>query len=637
MNKKLIVAVIIAATVSTVADAAITVGNCITDSMVVQRNSHLKISGKASGTVRAKASWDEGREYSVTAGRDSAFSIIMPTPEAGGPYSISISDSDGSIKKLQDIYSGEVWLCSGQSNMEMPLAGWGLVNNYEAEIADAANYPRIRLLQINRHIATTPQDEAIVNMGGWRKAAPGAVDNFSSVAYFFARELSDSLGGIPVGVIDCSWGGTPAEAWTPMESCKAIGDLDCNAVDYDAIHGGKMYADYSNRLSAWENLERKACDLDVSKAYRGWQKMYLPMYWEKSVLPDFDGVVWFQREVILPKEMQNKALTLFLGRIDDGDLTFVNGTKVGETWIYDQLRRYEIPAELAGEKLLISIRVTDNSGGGGIWGFPEEMNVTDGITTINLSGEWNFKAAFDFGKNPRPQPPYYFRSPSVLYNAMVYPLRDLDLAGVIWYQGCDNVGRAGQYSRLFPCMIEDWRKLFGKEKMPFYFVQLAGFQQPHLVQPDSEWAALRQAQTSALKLHQTGMATAIDIGEADDIHPKNKQEVARRLSLLALKNTYGQNVSATAPCPSAISFRGKKAEIRFDDIVVPVAAKPKGIIVRIEDGSWIRPRIVMAADNCLMLESPHEIFEIRYNWADNPDGNLYGKSGLPVLPFQKAK
>ncbi|MDE5661778.1 MAG: sialate O-acetylesterase, partial [Muribaculaceae bacterium] len=271
MKKELLLALAVAATASSAAEAAVTVDRCIADSMVVQRNSRLKITGKASGTVRARASWDAGREYSAVAGGDSAFCITIPTPGAGGPFSISISDSDGSTKTLQDIYSGEVWLCSGQSNMEMPLAGWGHVNNFEAEIAGAVNYPQIRLLQINRHIATTPRHEAVVNMGGWRKAAPGTVDNFSSVAYFFARELSDNLGGIPVGVIDCSWGGTPAEAWTPMESCKAIGDLDCSAVDYDAAHGDRAYADYSARLAAWEKLERESCDLDVSKLYEGWQ------------------------------------------------------------------------------------------------------------------------------------------------------------------------------------------------------------------------------------------------------------------------------------------------------------------------------------------------------------------------------
>lgn len=613
--------------------SAISLPPYLSDGMVMQQNSVLKISGKAMGNVVIKASWLKSPVTAVSAA-DSTFCASISTPEHGGPFEISITDRDGNVKTLQDIYSGEVWLCSGQSNMEMPIGKWGYVNNYQQEIADAKNYPLIRLLQISHHIASTPQNEAVVNNGGWQTASPKSVENFSSVAYFFARELNEQLGGAPIGVIDCSWGGTPIEAWTSMESCLKTDGIDCEPVIEDNRNDGKAYKNYLKQLYDWQQLVTSGDNFDISVLHYEWSEMTVPGRWERRQLPDFDGIVWFQREVILPKEMIGKNLKLSLGKIDDEDCTFVNGHKVGETTDCNKLRQYSIDPSLAIDTLVLSVRVTDNGYDGGFWGSPDEMTISDGTRSISIDGKWKYSIVMDFKKTPHPNPPYNSLSPSVLYNAMVYPLKDFKIAGTIWYQGCNNVGRSAQYSTIFPMMISDWRNLFGNQQMPFYYVQLANFLEPQLIQPDSEWAALRQAQASALNLPATGMATAIDIGEAYDIHPKNKQEVARRLSLLALKNTYGQKVTATAPQPIAIKFNVKRVTIHFDGDIIPVAGQPKGFIAMQKDGSWIRPKVSTLSDKCLLLECPSEVIEIRYNWADNPDGNLYGKTGLPVLPFQ---
>lgn len=613
--------------------AQIALSNYLTDNMVVQRNATLKIKGSATGEVCVSPSWDLSGRYCASAGTDSLFSITIPTPEAGGPFTITISDSNGNTKILKDIYSGEVWLCSGQSNMEMPLAGWGRVNNYEKEIADAVNYPQIHLLQIGRLIAAAPQETVAVNNGGWRKAAPENLEYFSSVAYFFARELTDRLGDIPVGVIDCSWGGTPGEAWTSLESCREVG-FDCSAIEANASDS-KLLEDYKLAVREWYAVENASDTFNYSEKQKGLPQMYLPKSWNSTELSGFDGIVWFQREVKLPKEMTGKDLYLSLGKIDDYDYTYVNGSRIGETWSCTQDRFYKIPASLAGDRLLVSVRVTDTGGDGGFVSEPEYMYVTDGTTTLPLRGEWGYCKVMDYGEHPQPTAPYSQHSPSSLFNAMVYPLRNIDIAGTIWYQGCNNVGRAEEYSRLFPRLITDWRALFG-ETMPFYFVQLAGYLAPQAVQPDSEWAALRQAQTAALALPNTAMATAVDIGESYDIHPKNKQEVARRLALNALNKTYHLPLSCEAPEPESFDYTGNTATVVFNGTIVNIKDYPKGFIVRNSDGEWSRPHVRLE-NNVITLSATKPITEIKYNWADFPDGNLYGQNGLPVLPFENKK
>lgn len=618
---------------STTGEPTVTLPTFMTDSMVVQRLSTLKIKGHAKGDVKVKASWDN-KTYESALADDSTFIVEIPTPEAGGPYTITLSDGKGADKVLRDVYSGIVWLCSGQSNMAMPVGGWGKVLNYEAELDSASDYPLIRLLQINRHIAVTPQDNEVVNMGGWRPASPSTVYDFSAIAYFFARNLQRELGGIPVGVIDCSWNGTPAEAWTSLAGVSEVGGFgqDLETIRFAVADSAALMEKYRTLKDEWgKKAKEDSAKMDYCRYHKEWPVVKCPALWDIPGLADFDGVVYMQRTVDIPEAVAGKELELKLAKIDDNDDTYFNGVKIGHTSGYATDRSYIVPDTLvnAGEAV-ITVVVHDNGGGGGIYGEPDSLIVRSGNWNVSLCGDWAYNRTLE----PCPAAPLHQNIPTLLYNAMLNPLRDIHLDGVLWYQGCSNVGRGEQYSRLFKRLIGDWRALFGRDDLPFYFVQLAAYLKPEEIQPNSSWAALRQAQADALALENTAMVSAIDIGDAGDIHPKNKQEVARRLSLAALKNVYGcTDVIAEAPKVSDYKFDGSKATLTFSAPVTVDGDAPKGFIAKTTSGKWMIPQIALVSDTLIILTAPSDIVEVKYNWADFPNGNLRGSTTLPILPF----
>ena len=624
---------------SVIAEAKVVLPQFITDSMVVQQKSVLTIPGttKAGTAVKVTTSWNN-KTYQATADANGKFTVQVSTPKAGGPYKITFDDGDVTV--LNDILSGEVWMCSGQSNMEMPIMGWGHVMNCEQERANA-KYPNIRLLQIARVTSYKPEGDTKVNMGGWRRCAPETVDNFSALAYFYARELHKKL-NVPIGVIDCSWGGTPAESWTSFAGVKEVGGFEKYTTMFE---GNKFEAKAIESIynSAQENAKRNI-NAAVAEANSNIlasisdKTMRVPQRWEETVLPDFDGTVLCQKIFRVPDELMGKDLELNLGLVDDNDITYFNGVEVGRTEGYQQTRKYKIPASLVKKENSILVVVTDTHGFGGIIGENSEVALKCGETSVFLSGNWNYKAVDNLANRPvNPTGPFV---PTVLYNAMLHPCHVMPIKGVIWYQGCANVGRADQYSVLFKRMITDWRKLWGYD-MPFYFVQLAGYLKPELLQPQSDWAALRQAQADALALPKTGMATAIDIGNPTDIHPKNKQEVGRRLALLSLKNTYGKkNIVDKAPVVKKCTFADGQATIVFSNKVsVKNGDTPMGFIVENADGTFSRGTAKLQSNNTVIVKTDKsgKPRSVRYNWADYPDGNLYGANDLPVCPFRTDK
>ncbi len=622
------------------AQAKIALPAIYTDSMVVQQQSKITIPGKATpnSIVRVTASWN-GKTVSTQADANGTFTAALQTPKAGGPYAITFNDGSGKELTLRDILVGEVWLCSGQSNMEMPVGGWGKVQNYEQEIA-SANNDKVRLLQIAKTTAFSPQNDVQVNMGGWRTVQPKTVENFSALAYFYARRMQLEL-GVPVGVIDCTWGGTPAEAWTSLEGVKKISGFEQNV---QMLRNSNFDAETIKKAYEKEVAEWTACILgsemkvNPTEEHAEWPTMPIPGEWELAHvgMDNFDGIVWLQRTVEIPTAWAGKPLTLRLGMIDDEDVTYFNGVKIGEGSGYDKPRQYTVPASLVkAGKALVSIRMTDFMGNGGLCGNVSDVYIqAEGSQPIPLAGKWNYRQAADFSKMPsRPASPESSSFPSVLYNGMIHPLHSMKIKGVLWYQGCANVGRADQYSPLFRQLIQDWRRLW-QEELPFCFVQLAGYLQPQTVQPESVWAALRQAQADALALPGTAMATAIDIGNPADIHPKNKQEVARRLSLLALRHTYGKSVVAEAPAVSAVEYQQSTVTVTFTGKVRPKEGIVNGFVVRTTDGTWHTADMRQKDDTHILLSAPSAIDAVKYNWADCPDGNLYGANDLPVVPFQ---
>lgn len=619
-----------------------------TDNMVLQQNTKVTFHGKATAGKQVKivTGWTD-EPYEARVGKDGLWSVEIPTPAAGGPYTLTFSD--GKKLQLQNVMIGEVWFCSGQSNMEMPVAGWGKVMDYEQEVANAS-YPSIRLFQVKKNTSVVPLEDVESTAGGWKECAPVTVPEFSSIAYFYARALWKEL-KVPVGVIDCTWGGTPAEAWISYETLKQVMGFqeETAQMEQAEFDRTRMEQAYELKRAAWQSLfykedkgleDEKPCWVATSLPDEGWQTMNLPGYWEGKGLKDFDGVVWFRRTLDIPAAWNGEALTLRLGMIDDEDITYFNGVEIAKGTGYMTPRTYTVPAELVKTgKAVITIRVSDFSGEGGIHGNAEDLYAEAKGKRLPLAGEWKYKIGLSLkGFPPAPVSPTQSSGyPTVLFNAMVHPLLRFPVKGVIWYQGEANVGRAAQYADLFPAMIADWR-LQWKNNIPFYFVQLANYLEPQTVQPDSEWAALREAQAQALHLDCTGMAVATDIGLANDIHPKNKQEVARRLALLALADTYGKDISASGPLFKGYSIHGNRVEIDFTHAAEGLQAKGtdlKGFTIAGPDHVFHPATATIENGKVSVRASQVTIpVAVRYNWADNPSGNLYGKNGLPAAPFR---
>lgn len=614
--------------------AKVTLPHFFTDSMVMQQKSEITIPGSAKrgATVKITPSWNN-QTIKAKADKEGKFTAKLATPEAGGPYSITFDD--GKKLTLHDVLVGEVWFCSGQSNMEMPVEGWGKVMDYRREVA-SANSPQLRLLQVKKSTSYSPQEDVEVSMGGWRSATPASVPEFSSIGYFFGRELNNRI-EIPIGIIDCTWGGTPIEAWSNYEMLADLNEFkpQLQQIADNNFDASALEAVYQQQLADWES---KAIPQDptIEAQSMTWAEMPVPGCWEESVLPAFDGIVWMRKTINLPESAAGKPAVLNLACIDDEDITYLNDTKIGATSNYAAPRRYQIPAGVlkAGENTILT-RVLDTGGGGGIYGNADEVCLLIDDQPYSLAGNWDYAVSSDFADfPPRPVSPKDCGYPTVLYNAMMHPITVMPVAGVLWYQGCANVGRDQQYSKLFKGMIQDWRKQWNQPQMPFYFVQLAGYLLPRRFQPDSQWAALRQAQADALELDNTAMAVAIDLGNPDDIHPKNKQEVARRLSAIALDNVYGISTDWRAPAPKETKKDGRYMRVTFDGPVTMYGGG-QGFVMQGSDGSWAVAYGRQIAPDVIEVSSDEvaDPVELRYDWADYPEGNLRSLSGLPVAPF----
>ena len=631
-----------------VLQAKVVLPSVFTDNMVLQQKTDITFYGDATKNkqLTVKTGWN-GKEYYTEADGQGKWSLKIPTPAAGGPYEITFSD--GKKLQLKNVMIGEVWFCSGQSNMEMPVAGWGKVMNYEQEIAEAA-YPAIRLFQVKKNTSLAPLKEVESTLGGWQECSSATVPEFSALAYFYARALWKEL-NVPIGVIDCTWGGTPAEAWTSHETLRQVMGFreEMDKLERLGFDPNRMEQAYSEERAHWQSLftekdkgmeNGKLCWTAPSLSEEDWQTISLPGYWEGKGLKDFDGIIWFRRSLEIPAEWAGKPLTLRLGMIDDEDITYFNGVEIARGAGYMTPRTYTIPAKLVkAGKAVLAVRVSDFGGEGGIHGKAEELYVEADGKRISLAGDWKYRIGLSLkGFPPALVSPIQSSSyPTVLFNAMVKPWTAFPIKGVIWYQGEANVGRSEQYEDLFPALITDWRRQW-RSDFPFYFVQLANFMESKEIQPDSEWAALREAQTKALKLDQVGMAVTIDIGLADDIHPKNKQEVGRRLALVALAGSYGKNVSGSAPVFRNYRIKGDKMELDFgqkQDGFQIKGTTLKGFTIAGPDRVFY-PAEAMVQNGKIIVFSPEVSIPLaaRYGWADNPDCNLYGENGLPVAPFR---
>ncbi len=603
------------------------------DHAVLQRGMALPVWGTADpgGTLSVTLS---GHTQTVAADTAGKWQVEFPEMEAGGPYALRIDGGDTSIV-LQDILIGDVWLASGQSNMEWPLSAQ--VDNFEQEIAEA-NHPEIRLFTVARNTSYEPLEH--LEQGNWQVTTPETIGDFSAVAYFFGREIQREI-GVPIGLINATWGGTPAEAWTSEASLSQMQAFEEEMQQIkQQLQTDPSQTDLAQRkvrdsllLAAREQMEG-----DVMPVFNteDWAEMELPANWESAGLPGYDGIVWFQKQVNIPEAYADQNLSLHLGRIDDADITWVNGKKIGQTNGYSNYRVYEVPASAvrAGEDTL-TVRVQDSGGDGGLRGPAEEMYLEqDGQRLdVEIKGNWKYKAMQQF-----PQVDRFPGEPAVLYNAMINPLIPYGIQGVIWYQGESNAPRAEQYRQLFPLLIEDWREQWGEGAFPFLYVQLANF----ITGPpgDVSWAKLREAQTMALALDNTGMAVTIDIGDSLDIHPRNKQDVGRRLALAALKVAYGRENAWSGPLYESMRVQGDSAIVTFNEVdeglMVVANEELAGFTVAGEDQQFYPAKARIISKNEVSVKSPQvkDPVAVRYGWTNNPKTNLYNEAFLPASPFR---
>ncbi|MGV3503423.1 MAG: sialate O-acetylesterase [Adhaeribacter sp.] len=636
----------------TPATAKIALPAVIGEHMVLQQKSRVPLWGKAApnAPVSVVTSWNR-KKYSTRADARGDWQVKVQTPAAGGPYAITFDD--GQALALQDILIGEVWVCSGQSNMEMALISpWGNVLNYQQEI-DEASFPQIRLLQVEHATSPEPQADVKVWPGGWQACSPRSVPSFSAVAYFFARHLYQHR-RVPLGIIHTSWGGTPAEAWTSGPALKQMPVFAplVRQIEEKAPQLAEARQKYESLFASWHQQvaardpgyrSGKAAWAAPNLPTAGWKTMVLPGFWEQAGLPDFDGVVWFRRKVVLPRSWQGQQARFTAGGIDDQDITWVNGVEVGATNSPTQARSYAIPEGLLREgENVITVRVVDIRKSGGIHGNPKTLALVPASgSALSLAGEWQYRVALEQEAIARmPQaPPASKNDPTGLYNAMIHPLIPFSIRGAIWYQGESNAARAAQYRELFPRMIRDWRQHWNQGDFPFYFVQLANYQARKEQPSESDWAELREAQAMTLALPQTGMAVAIDLGEAGNIHPKNKQDVGTRLALIARARTYGEKIPYSGPVFKSYVIEKDKVRLSFNHTDGGLQTKGdatlQGFALAGSDQKfyWAQARIAGKEVVVWCSQVPKPL-AVRYAWADNPAANLYNGAGLPAVPFR---
>lgn len=611
----------------------------ISDGMILQRDVPLKIWGWASPKERIKLSLNEER-YRTQADAEGNWEIKLPAHAAGGPFSIRI---EGKNKlQVENVLFGDVWFCSGQSNMvhymDLHYVAYG------QEMAEANN-SKIRHFAIP---TTTRLDGPAQDFrdGAWKVCSPETIGRFSVVAYFFALQIFEKE-QVPIGLINASVGGTPIEAWTSEAGLRDFADLQATILQ----NKDTAYVN-SFRRAPRNNGQQEVKDkgligpktwFDPTFVPKGWKSINIPGYWEDQGIKDLNGVVWYRRAINVPASMLNKSAKVYLGRIIDADEVYINGQQIGRTTYQYPQRRYSVPADLlkAGENVL-TVKVSNYNGKGGF--VPDKpYYLFAGQDTIDLKGTWRYRVGEVFAprRGPGPRRLVAQNQPAALFNAMVAPALDYPIKGILWYQGESNSGRPESYTALQMAQIKDWRAQWQQGEIPFLYVQLPNFMEANYLPSESNWAKMRQAQLEALAVPNTAMAVGIDLGEWNDIHPGNKKEVGERLALAARHLAYGEDLVYSGPMIQSAQLAGDKVQLSFDHV-------GSGLIS--QDGEEIREFALAGADRTFAwaqakivgdkieirnedIARPHFV---RYAWADNPDVNLYNQEGLPASPFELA-
>ncbi|GAC1314343.1 MAG: sialate O-acetylesterase [Mucilaginibacter sp.] len=612
--------------------------------MVLQRNAVINLWGWANAGEKVAVIW-MGKTYRTSSGADGNWSVKLPPTQAGGPYSLAISGTNHIL--LKDIMIGDVWFCSGQSNMALPMER--VKERYPEEIASADN-PNIRNFFVPT-LSDVRKTHSDLPPGQWLKTNPKNVLAFGAATYFFAKQLYQKY-HVPIGIINSSVGGTPIQAWLSAEGIRDISPY-ANRVEQfkDTVYlNGLIHPAKQNRNVEYFTRTDKGLTgpvkwYETSYVPQNWHNFWLPGYWADQGVKGLNGIVWFRKEIVVPASMVGKPAKLFLGRIVDADETYMNGQKVGYITYQYPPRRYDIPGDLLQPgKNIIVVRVTNSSGKGGF--VPDKRyQLTDGTTTLDLRGDWTYQVGLAFPPpNPRSAGASTFSAqnePTGLYNTMVAPAVHYTIKGFIWYQGETNVSKPKEYNELLPALISDWRHKWRSDNLPFLYVQLPNFGDSQYWPTESYTAELREAQLRALRIPNTGMVVTIDAGEWNDIHPLNKKTVGERLALAAEKVAYGnKNIVSSGPLFSTAKKEGSKIVVSFTETGSGLVAVGGGELSQFAiagaDKKFVFATAKIEGDK-VIVSSPEvtDPMYVRYAWSDNPEGaNLFNKEGLPASPFR---
>ncbi|GHB85271.1 sialate O-acetylesterase [Persicitalea jodogahamensis] len=642
MLKKTIIPIFFLLLTTTLATAQLKVARIFGDHMVLQREKPVQVWGWADKGDKVELTFNQ-QKATAKADANGKWMAELPAMPAGGPYELVVKTRKDEVK-LTDILVGEVWLLSGQSNME-----WRVKNSDSAKVEIArANYPNIRHFEVAHELAFTPEKD--LNSGDWKIASPATVGDFSAVGYFFARDLVQQL-GVPVGLVHSSWGGSQIEGWI---SEKAMRESD--VLNYYPETMARSWDDDAKKqekkliTQAYGSADFDPQSVDESKYlspdydFNQWKIQVNPQgQWVWQGIGGYRGTAFIERTVEIPAEMANTETTLHFGR-NTGDLIFyINGKKVFEGSTQDAIA-LKLPAgtwRSGKNALLVKLGPMREPAyfGMGFMGSPADFSVKGAGQSLPLVDErWKMVPSL---KSPRTYDHFMNNVGTTIYNAMIAPLIPYTIAGALWYQGETNAGRAYQYRKSFPLLIESWRKDWGYD-FPFLFVQLATYGPFQNSNEGSDWAELREAQTMTLSLPKTGMAVTTDIGNPDNIHPTNKQDVGHRLALAAMKIAYGKDdIVFSGPTLKEVQFSGQKAIISFDHVGGGLMVKEKygylkGFEIAGRDHTFYYAPARIEGDK-VVVSHPDvpEPVAVRYGWANSPiDNNLFNAEGLPAVPFR---
>ena len=640
----------------------IKVAPIFSDGMVLQRDTMVNIWGTASPNTDIQILSEWGQKLSIKSNDTGAWKGKLLSPNERGPFFLKINSNEESFI-IRDILFGEVWLASGQSNMEMSLMGYPPIDtilNYKKEIR-GSNYPFIRMFNVEKQFSIVPTKDF---KGSWLKASPSQIEKFSATAYFFARELHKKL-DIPIGIIHSSWGGSPCESWTSKEKLfelgiyeEALKEMNQNVpkkvIDkwfsqFNSIDVPKQ-KDYNDRLEKqYEKLDFSDKQFNqINYNDMEWQEVTLPGRFDSSVSSNFDGVVWLRKDIFI--ENVDVDYDLHIGYIDDMDKTYINGNFIGglNGWGYwNKKRKYKISKLFLKEgRNTIAIRAIDTGGPGRFKGV---MNISNNIgDTIHIDGIWKYFPlaeiyedkiyTYSHNSSIKDRPSFLKYNPfmpTVLFNSMIYPLIPYKIRGVIWYQGESNVGRHGEYNKLFPGMIKDWRNRWQYD-FPFYFVQIAPYQYTEGTN-NHQSQFLRDSQRKSLKLSNTGMVVTLDIGDFNNIHPANKQEVGNRLARLALVNQYGSDLNPLGPILVSSSTEKSNVALEFEHFgfgLILKDSKVNEFEIAGEDMKFFKANTSISK-NKLTLNSKNVDLPkyVRYAWSDTPQATLFNSDNFPASSF----